>query len=1046
METALLVKGAVGRDRLGGNIGAGGLGSGRCDARRNDKRFDHRDTRRREERRDDRRDDRREKRGGPYDRIVNLIKSPREILKTERVGGNFKPPRPMIHRTGKKDMSKYCEFHEDRGHETNACRELKIEIKRALDEGKLEHLVPGAKQGKRVTQAKKTYTWQKQDERNDRPPPPDGHVYMIREKHKYEKRKAEVLEPWRMVSISFLPVEAVSSDPVVTQAIVANFEIRKVYLDNGSSSDITYDHCFQKLPQRIKDLKRPSRTELVSFMGESNRPVGEISMEVMMGEYPFHRIELVDFMIIRAPSFYNVILGRPLMKKFGSIPSTVHGIVKFPTPARVATIRGRMTSPEECKQVEKTLPRKVEKVQDKKQDCHEEKVIINKKFPDQPVIIGSQLPRRIKEELIHLLKNNLDVIAWQTSDMIGVPRELAKHALNANPNISPIRQKKRGMSQDRSKAACEQVNEMVKAGILREVKYQTWVANPVMVKKPDGSWRLCVDFKDINKVCPKDNYPLPEIDWKVESLDGFRLKCFLDAYKGYHQISMKKMDEDKTAFHTDQGLYCFEKMPFVLKNVGATYQRLIDKAFKDQIGRNVEAYVDDIVIKSRAEEIMLADVQETFDTLRSINMKLNPSKCSFGMEEGKFLGHIITPNGIKANPKKIQAVLDMASPRTKKQVQSFNGKLAALARFLSKSAERSLPFFRTLKGCLRKQDFSWSAEAEEAFKDMKKFLADLPTLTAPIAGETLTLYLAASKECVSAVLLAERNNGQMPMYFVSRALKGPKINYPCLEKLALALVHAARRLRRYFQGHPFRVLTDKPIRQVLAKPEVSRRLAKWAIEQGKHEISFHPRTSTKGQILADFLAETDSSDVTGKGKEVQEVQATQEKESSKWTLFTDGASNQEGSGAGLILIDPEEREYTYALRFNFPASNNEAEYEALLAGLRMAKQMGVKKIQVFVDSQQVANQINGTFEANQPSMQLYLEETKKLIGEFESFHIEQVRRNQNKKADALSKLASLTFAHLTKEVLVEVLQEKSIAKGSEVSQVEEEEDCWMTSI
>nr|XP_043615952.1 uncharacterized protein LOC122587853 [Erigeron canadensis] len=493
---------------------------------------------------------------------------------------------------------------------------------------------------------------------------------------------------------------------------------------------------------------------------------------------------------------------------------------------------------------------------------------------------------------------------------------------------------------------------------------------------------------------------------------------------------MKKIDEDKTAFHTDQGIYCFEKMSFGLKNVGATYQRLIDKAFRDQIGRNVEAYVDDIVIKSQAEEIMLADVQESFDTLRSINMKLNPSKCSFEMEEGKFLGHIVTPKGIKANPKKIQAVIDIASPRTKKQVQSLNGKLAALARFLSKSAEKSLPFFRTLKGSLRKQDFSWSAEAEEAFKDMKKFLADLPTLTAPIAGETLTLYLVASKECVSAVLLAERSNRQMPIYFVNRALKGPEINYPCLEKLALVLVHAARRLRRYFQGQPIRVLIDKPIRQMLAKPEVSGQLAKWAIELGEHEISFHPRTSIKGQILADFL----------------EVQATQEEENPKWTLFTDGASNQEGSGAGLLLIDPEEREYTYALRFNFPASNNEAEYEALLAGLKMAKQMGVKKIQVFVDSQLVANQINGTFKANQASMQLYLEETKKLIEEFESFHIEQVRRNQNKKADALSKLVSLTFAHLTKEVLVEVLKEKSITKGNEVSQVEEEEDCWMTSI
>jgi len=586
----------------------------------------------------------------------------------------------MAHRSGKKDMTKYCEFHEDHGHDTNSCRELKMEIKRALDEGKLEHLVPGAK--KKAAPAKKTYAWQKKNDEDDRPPPAEGHVYMVGGRSRKEKRKAEVLQSWRMLPISFPPVDTVSSNPVVIQACIANYEVGKVYLDNGSSADIIYEHCFRKLPQRVRDLKRPASSPLVGFSGESSWPLGEVSMEVMMGEYPFHRIEVVDFTIVRAPSAYNVLLGRPSMQKFGAIPSTIHGMVKFPTPAGIATIRSRMTWPKECKKVESALTEKSQPTkQESASDGPEQKVIINEKFPDQPVVIGSSLPKATKEKLICMLKENLDVFAWQTSDMTGVPRELAEHALNANPNIVPIRQKKRGMAQDRSKAACDQVNQMVEAGILREVKYQTWVANPVMVKKGDGSWRLCVDFKDINKACPKDNYPLPEIDWKVESLDGFRLKCFLDAYKGYHQISMKRIDEDKTAFHTDQGIFCFKKMPFGLKNAGATYQRLIDKTFKDQIGRNVEAYVDDIVIKSHSEEVMLLDIQETFDTLRNINMKLNPSKCSFGMEEGKFLGHIVTPRGIKANPKKIQAIVDMPSPKTKKQVQSLNGKLAALAGF-----------------------------------------------------------------------------------------------------------------------------------------------------------------------------------------------------------------------------------------------------------------------------------------------------------------------------------------------------------------------------
>lgn len=360
------------------------------------------------------------------------------------------------------------------------------------------------------------------------------------------------------------------------------------------------------------------------------------------------------------------------------------------------------------------------------------------------------------------------------------------------------------------------------------------------------------------------------------------------------------------------------------------------------------------------------------------------------MEEGKFLGHIVMPRGLKANPKKIQAVFDMPSPKTKKQVQSLNGKLASLARFLSKAADRSLPFFKTLKGCLRKQDFSWTKEAESAFQDMKKFLASLPTLTALIPGETLTLYLAASKECVSAVLLADRRNSQTPIYFVSRALKGPEINYPALEKLALAPVHASRRIRRYFQGHPIQVLTDKPIRQVLAKPEVSGRLAKWAIELGEHEITFHPRNAMKGQILADFLTEIDGEEgVEGKPQE-----------SPAWMLFTDGASSAGGSGGGLILIDPNDKEYTYTLCFNFSASNNEAEYEALLAGLRIARKMGVEKIHAMVDSQLVANQIKGTFDASQKTMQLYLEEAKKIISEFKAFSIEQIPRSQMKKADA----------------------------------------------
>nr|GFD22789.1 reverse transcriptase domain-containing protein [Tanacetum cinerariifolium] len=160
----------------------------------------------------------------------------------------------------------------------------------------------------------------------------------------------------------------------------------------------------------------------------------------------------------------------------------------------------------------------------------------------------------------------------------------------------------------------------------------------------EGRWKLenCIDFKDLNKAYPKDLYPLPEIDWKIESLMGFQYKCLLDAYKGYHQIQMTKKDEEKTAFHTEEGVFCYTKMPFGLKNAWVTYQRLVDSSFKEQIRVNLEAYMTDMMIKSRTEQDIIKYVKQTFFNLRRINMKLNPKKCSFGMEERKFLGYIVT--------------------------------------------------------------------------------------------------------------------------------------------------------------------------------------------------------------------------------------------------------------------------------------------------------------------------------------------------------------------------------------------------------------------
>ena len=244
----------------------------------------------------------------------------------------------------------------------------------------------------------------------------------------------------------------------------------------------------------------------------------------------------------------------------------------------------------------------------------------------------------------------------------------------------------------------EEVEKLRENGFIREAYYPSWVANPVLVPKPNGKWRTCVDFTDLNKACPKDCFPLPRIDQLVDATAGHEVLSFMDAYSGYNQITMHPPDEEHTSFRTDTGLYCYKVMPFGLKNAGATYQRLVNLMFQKQIGNNMEVYVDDMLVKSKKAGGHIKDLEECFNILRQYRMKLNPQKCSFGVGSGKFLGYIVNTRGIEANPAKIRALLNMKSPTKIKEVQSLTGKVAALSRFISKSTDKCVPFFNLLRG------------------------------------------------------------------------------------------------------------------------------------------------------------------------------------------------------------------------------------------------------------------------------------------------------------------------------------------------------------
>ncbi|GMH08788.1 hypothetical protein Nepgr_010628 [Nepenthes gracilis] len=248
----------------------------------------------------------------------------------------------------------------------------------------------------------------------------------------------------------------------------------------------------------------------------------------------------------------------------------------------------------------------------------------------------------------------------------------------------------------------------------------------------------------------------------------------------------------------DQGTYCYKVMPFGLKNAEATYQRLVNKMFEKQIGRNMEVYVYDMLVKSKVTDDHIRDLTKSFEVLRNHHMKLNPAKCVFGVASDKFLGFIVSQQGIEANPVKIKALTDMAPPR------SINN---------------------ALRGT-KSNGFQLTTDYQTAFDELKRYLASPPFLVSPKGGEELYLYLAVSDASLSFVLVRQDPDTKRSVYYVSITLTGPETRYSRAEKLALVLIFSARKLRSYFPAHRVVVLTDQPLKSILQKPDISRLLVK----------------------------------------------------------------------------------------------------------------------------------------------------------------------------------------------------------------------------
>ncbi|RDX71898.1 hypothetical protein CR513_48697, partial [Mucuna pruriens] len=541
-------------------------------------------------------------------------------------------------------------------------------------------------------------------------------------------------------------------EPMVISVITTEYKIERVLIDQGNFANILYWSTYRKLGLLLASLEECSGT-LYEFVGEQV-PIKEvIELETTFGEGNHACSIPILYTVVDMDASYNIIMGRPVLNKLGMVVSKLHLCMKYLVGKEIGSVwvdtRVAQCCYEDSLRVGSQSSREMEPAinvldldLDPRCQSEHERPLPGEDLKEVQIgpstthktKIGTTLEKEEESRLMLFLLENMDVFAWTPADMPGI-----------DPNFM-----KRKQGEEKRKAAKDETSKLLATRFIKEVQYPTWLANVVMVKKANGKWRMCTNYTDLNKACPKDPYLLPNIDRLMDKALGFALLSFMDAYSRYNKIRMHPQDKAKTAFIINFEAFCYKVMPFGLKNVGVTYQRLMDKIFKEIIGIDMEVYIDDMVVK-------FTTAGEHCNTLERVKhqLKLNLKKCFFGVQAGNFLGFILTKRGIETNPEKCQAVINMRSSQSVREVQQLAGRIITLFRFISR---------------------------EEDFLRTKAILAAPPVLTRTTLGIPLLVYISVSDDVVSSIIVQEKEGKQYLVYFTSKVLQSSERRYQKIEK------------------------------------------------------------------------------------------------------------------------------------------------------------------------------------------------------------------------------------------------------------------------
>jgi hypothetical protein len=366
-------------------------------------------------------------------------------------------------------------------------------------------------------------------------------------------------------------------------------------------------------------------------------------------------------------------------------------------------------------------------------------------------LTGEQRTRYTK-----LLREFADVFAWTYEDLKTYDTSVIEHKIPLKEDARPFKQKLRQINPTLLPVMEREVKKLLDAQIIVPLRYSSWVANLVPVRKKSGEIRLCVDFRNLNRSSRKDNYPLPNMEHILQRVTGASRISMIDGFSGYNQISVMPEDREKTAFTTPWGTFMYAKMPFRLMNAGATFQRAMDIAFIGEKDKFVVIYLDDITVFSKTDFEHLRHLKEVFLKCRKFGLSLNPKKSLFAMQEGKLLGHIVSAEGVRIDPDRVEAIQALTLPRSKKEVQAFLGRINFLRRFISNFAE----LVKHITAMLRKgHEIKWTVDPRKSFDQIKEALTEAPVLISPDYSKDFMIFSFASFDTVAAVLLQKNDQG-----------------------------------------------------------------------------------------------------------------------------------------------------------------------------------------------------------------------------------------------------------------------------------------------